>query len=100
MFKLIRAKYSRLDICVTNAGHLLSTSLHIQSYGSGDNTDAWRLMLEVNLLGLTIVARESVCLTTECYYEHHHHLHYQIQMINFMVIFLILDQWLAIIYRS
>lgn len=59
VFDLIRAKYGRLDICVNNAG-----LAQLASLTEGD-TEAWRLMLEVNVLGLSIVARESVRLMNE-----------------------------------
>ena len=59
VFSLIRAKFGRLDICINNAGLAKLASLT-----EGD-TDDWRLMLEVNVLGLSIVARESVKLMTE-----------------------------------
>lgn len=59
VFNLIRAKFGRLDICINNAGLAKTSPLT-----TGD-TDDWRLMLEVNVLGLSIVARESVKLMTE-----------------------------------
>lgn len=59
VFSLIKAKFGRLDICINNAGLAKTSPLT-----TGD-TDDWRLMLEVNVLGLSIVARESVKLMTE-----------------------------------
>lgn len=59
VFSLIRAKYGSLHVVINNAGLAKFSPLT-----TGD-TDDWRLMLEVNVLGLSIVARESVKLMTE-----------------------------------
>lgn len=53
MFNLIESKYGGLDVCINNAGLYQDAPLL-----SGD-TESWREMLEVNILGLTIITREA-----------------------------------------
>jgi len=59
MFKEIRQKFGRIDVCINNAGFSTDSPLL-----SGETSD-WRRMLEVNVLALCICNRESVKLMQE-----------------------------------
>ncbi|XP_013772397.1 dehydrogenase/reductase SDR family member 11-like [Limulus polyphemus] len=60
MFEEIRKTYGCVDLCINNAGiSEINTTLL-----EGD-TDSWRRMLEVNVIGLCICTRESVKLMRE-----------------------------------
>ncbi|XP_074642228.1 dehydrogenase/reductase SDR family member 11-like [Tubulanus polymorphus] len=54
MFRWIKDHFKGVDICVNNAGMALNSPL-----GSGD-TEAWRCMLDLNVLALSICSREAV----------------------------------------
>ncbi|KAK2141065.1 hypothetical protein LSH36_1171g00027 [Paralvinella palmiformis] len=53
MFNMIQTKYGGLDVCINNAG-----LIQVAPLLSG-STEAWREMLDVNILALTIVTREA-----------------------------------------
>ncbi|MEO1619789.1 MAG: SDR family NAD(P)-dependent oxidoreductase [Cyanobacteria bacterium J06632_3] len=57
-FAAVKAKWNRLDVLINNAG-----LGHKESLMSG-KTEAWREMLEVNVLALCICTREAVTLMT------------------------------------
>jgi len=54
MFEQIKNEWGGVDICINNAGLLNDAPLL-----SGD-TDKWREMLDVNVIGLSVCAREAV----------------------------------------
>ncbi|XP_071849382.1 dehydrogenase/reductase SDR family member 11-like [Apostichopus japonicus] len=60
MFKQIRAEFGRLDVCVNSAG--------VGPVG-GDliegNTESWKLILDVNVIGLSLCTREAIRLMRE-----------------------------------
>lgn len=53
MFKMIQSKYGGLDVCINNAG-----LMHRAQLLSG-NIEAWREMLDVNVMALTIITSEA-----------------------------------------
>ena len=57
-FAAIKSRWGRLDVLINNAG-----LGHKESLTSGD-TEAWREMLEVNVLALSICTREALTLMT------------------------------------
>lgn len=60
MFKQIRSKFGRLDICINNAG------INIKNASLLDGkTESWQKMIDVNVIGLCICTRESIKLMRE-----------------------------------
>ncbi|XP_054724903.1 uncharacterized short-chain type dehydrogenase/reductase y4vI-like [Uloborus diversus] len=59
VFRGIRQKYGRLDICINNAGFTSECPL------ISGKTSEWKDMLDVNVLGLCICTREAISLMRE-----------------------------------
>jgi len=56
VFDQIKSRFGKLDICINNAGLAHNSPL------IDGNTDEWREMIDVNVLGLSITTREAIRL--------------------------------------